>query len=177
MSLPNLHSKLKRSCRPKSYRKAFVSSRRSNSCFFSHRHYFSFIIVPYSQTPTASRIRTCFRDASYKTIRRVHSSLLLQHDNTKHTTVFSMPRPPDNYTHAQFESVDSEHAGETVQCLHCRNWTGSVKTLNRKKAHLLNCPQYAQWRAQGNGQDLAPPNKYSRRESGMMGWDDRGDAG
>lgn len=89
-----------------------------------------------------------------------------------------MPRPPDIYTHAQFEPVDSEHAGETVQCVHCHNWTGSIKTLNRKKAHLLNCPQYAQWRAAGNGQDLAPPNKYSRRESGgVMAWDDRGDAG
>ncbi|KAF7191124.1 putative transcription factor [Pseudocercospora fuligena] len=76
-----------------------------------------------------------------------------------------MPRPPDNYTHAQFEPVESEHQGETVQCIHCRNWTGSIKTLNRKKTHLMNCPQYAQWRASGNGQDLAPPNKYQKRDS------------
>ncbi|PPJ58434.1 hypothetical protein CBER1_09284 [Cercospora berteroae] len=81
-----------------------------------------------------------------------------------------MPRPPDNYTHAQFEPVESEHQGETVQCIHCRNWTGSVKTLNRKKAHLLNCTQYAQWRAAGNGQDLAPPNKYNKRDSDIAGW-------
>ncbi|KAM3424773.1 hypothetical protein BST61_g6754 [Cercospora zeina] len=88
-----------------------------------------------------------------------------------------MPRPPDNYTHAQFEHVESEHQGETVQCVHCRNWTGSVKTLNRKKAHLLNCPQYAAWRAAGNGQDLAPPNKYNKRDSDMAGWNSaEGDA-
>ncbi|KXT01263.1 hypothetical protein AC578_3798 [Pseudocercospora eumusae] len=83
-----------------------------------------------------------------------------------------MPRPPDNYTHSQFEPVESEHQGETVQCIHCRNWTGSIKTLNRKKAHLMNCPQYAQWRAAGNGQDLAPPNKYQKRDSTTLSaWD------
>ncbi|KJX96474.1 hypothetical protein TI39_contig623g00009 [Zymoseptoria brevis] len=88
-----------------------------------------------------------------------------------------MPRPPDHYTHAQFEPVESDHAGETVQCRHCRNWTGSIKTLNRKKAHLLTCTQYAQWRAAGNGQDLAPPNKYHKRDSSVMGgsWEGQGD--
>ncbi|KAK4504333.1 hypothetical protein PRZ48_005249 [Zasmidium cellare] len=86
-----------------------------------------------------------------------------------------MPRPPDNYTHSQFELIESEHQGDTVQCVHCRNWTGSVKTLNRKKAHLLNCPQYAQWREQGNGQDLAPPNKYQKRDSSTLNAWDRGD--
>lgn len=88
-----------------------------------------------------------------------------------------MPRPPDLYTHSQFETVDSDHQGETVQCIHCRNWTGSIKTLNRKKAHLLNCTQYAQWRAAGNGQDLAPPNKYNKRDSSTLNAWDRGEAG
>lgn len=86
-----------------------------------------------------------------------------------------MPRPPDNYTHSQFELIESEHQGDTVQCVHCRNWTGSIKTLNRKKAHLLNCPQYAQWRDAGNGQDLAPPNKYQKRDSSTLNAWDRGD--
>ena len=72
-------------------------------------------------------------------------------------TVASMPRPPDHYTHAQFEAVDSDFLGETVRCVHCKLWTGSVKTLNRKKEHLLKCTAYAAWREAGNGQDLAPP--------------------
>ncbi|KAF2720889.1 heme oxygenase-like protein [Polychaeton citri CBS 116435] len=74
-----------------------------------------------------------------------------------------MPRPADTYTHSQFESIDSEHNGETVRCVHCKQWTGSVKTLNRKKEHLLKCQAYARWRSDGHGQDLAPPNVYNKR--------------
>ncbi|GAB1738394.1 hypothetical protein NU219Hw_g3203t1 [Hortaea werneckii] len=76
-----------------------------------------------------------------------------------------MPRPPDNYTHSQFTIIHSDNKGETVQCNHCKNWTGNSKTLNRKKDHLTRCPQYAEWRAQGNGQDLAPANTYNKRDS------------
>ncbi|KAF2485814.1 hypothetical protein BDY17DRAFT_111980 [Neohortaea acidophila] len=76
-----------------------------------------------------------------------------------------MPRPTDHYTHSQFEPIASDFQGETVVCVHCKHWTGSVKTLNRKKEHLLKCPAYAAWRAAGNGQDLPPPNKYSKRDS------------
>lgn len=79
-----------------------------------------------------------------------------------------MPRPADHYTHAQFVPVESDFQGETVCCAHCKIWTGSVKTLNRKKEHLLKCPAYAAWRAAGNGEDLAPPNKYSKRDSSVM---------
>lgn len=79
-----------------------------------------------------------------------------------------MPRPTDHYTHAQFAPIESDFRGETVQCLHCKNWSGSVKTLSRKKEHLLKCPSYAAWRAAGHGQDLAPPNKYQKRDSAAM---------
>ncbi|KAK4540069.1 hypothetical protein LTR36_009810 [Oleoguttula mirabilis] len=80
-----------------------------------------------------------------------------------------MPRPPDT---AKFTLVDSDNKGETVQCNHCKNWTGNVKTLNRKKDHLLKCPQYKTWRAEGHGQDLAPANSYNKRESGALGEED-----
>ncbi|KAF7586844.1 hypothetical protein BBP40_008237 [Aspergillus hancockii] len=29
------------------------------------------------------------------------------------------------------------------------------------QAHLQKCPEYAAWRAAGNGQELAPPNPYN----------------
>lgn len=61
--------------------------------------------------------------------------------------------------------MEGDNAGETVRCVHCRTWTGSAKTLSRKKDHLLRCPQYADWRAAGNGQELAPPNTYNKRDS------------
>ena len=82
-----------------------------------------------------------------------------------------MPRPPDVYTHSQFEPIESDNRGETVRCIHCHQWTGSVKTLNRKKEHLLKCTQYATWRAQGNGQELQPPNSYTpkRASDGIEG--------
>ena len=80
-----------------------------------------------------------------------------------------MPRPTDHYAHAQFEPVESDHRGETVRCMHCKQWTGSLKTLNRKKDHLMKCRAYASWRAAGNGQDLAPPNKYQKRDSAGVG--------
>lgn len=78
-----------------------------------------------------------------------------------------MPRPADTYTHSQFEQIDTNNLHETVQCLHCRTWTGNMRTLNRKKEHLMRCPAYAQWRAAGNGQELAPSNKYSKRDSSV----------
>ncbi|KAK5134033.1 hypothetical protein LTR08_007038 [Meristemomyces frigidus] len=83
-----------------------------------------------------------------------------------------MPRPPDTYTHSQFTVIDSDNKGETVQCNHCKNWTGNVKTLNRKKEHLLKCPQYIAWRGNGHGQDLAPHNSYNKRASDALGGDD-----
>lgn len=79
-----------------------------------------------------------------------------------------MPRPTDNYAHGQFEAIESHTLNETVRCIHCRAWTGSGKTLHRKKEHLLRCPQYLQWRAAGNGQDLAPPNKYERKPESIV---------
>ncbi|KAF2859392.1 hypothetical protein K470DRAFT_258877 [Piedraia hortae CBS 480.64] len=82
-----------------------------------------------------------------------------------------MPRPPDTYTHGQFMTVESDNKGETVQCKHCKNWTGNIKTLNRKKEHLLKCPQYLQWRSQGHGEELAPPNSYQKRDSDQMNAD------
>ncbi|RGP68311.1 heme oxygenase [Fusarium longipes] len=72
-----------------------------------------------------------------------------------------MPRPADTYTHDQFRPVDSANLGETVECFHCKRWQGSAKVLSRKKAHLQNCPEYAAWRAAGNGQELAPSNPYN----------------
>ncbi|KAG8676088.1 hypothetical protein FPOAC2_02169 [Fusarium poae] len=72
-----------------------------------------------------------------------------------------MPRPADTYTHDQFRPVDSANLGETVECLHCGRWQGSAKVLSRKKGHLQNCPEYAAWRAAGNGQELAPTNPYN----------------
>lgn len=83
-----------------------------------------------------------------------------------------MPRPPDTYTHAQFEPIESEFQGETVRCMHCKSWTGSTKTLNRKKDHLLKCAAYATWREAGHGQDLAPANKYNKRDSSAMNDDE-----
>ncbi|TKA37144.1 hypothetical protein B0A54_12005 [Friedmanniomyces endolithicus] len=70
-----------------------------------------------------------------------------------------MPRPPDTYSHSQ---------GDTVQCNHCKTWTSNVKTLARKKDHLFKCPQYAAWRAAGNGQDLAPAAPYNKRDSSRL---------
>ncbi|KAK3631181.1 hypothetical protein LTR56_014885 [Elasticomyces elasticus] len=80
-----------------------------------------------------------------------------------------MPRPPDTYSHSQFTVIDSDNKGETVQCNHCKHWTGNVKTLARKKEHLLKCPQYAAWRAAGNGQDLAPAAPYNKRDGDHLG--------
>ena len=79
-----------------------------------------------------------------------------------------MPRPPDTYTHSQFISIDPENAKgqvETGRCIHCKTWTGNIRALSRKKEHLLKCGPYAEWRAAGNGQDLAPPNSYNKRVS------------
>lgn len=84
----------------------------------------------------------------------------------------NMPRPSDHYTHAQFEPVESDFQGETVRCVHCKHWSGSVKTLNRKKDHLMKCRAYAAWRAAGNGQDLPPPNKYNKRDSSALNDDE-----
>lgn len=69
----------------------------------------------------------------------------------------------------QFAPVESDNKGETVQCVHCKQWTGNIKTLNRKKDHLLKCQAYLAWRAEGNGQDLAPPNSYNKRDSSALG--------
>ncbi|KAK4552923.1 hypothetical protein LTR86_010055 [Recurvomyces mirabilis] len=80
-----------------------------------------------------------------------------------------MPRPPDTYTHSQFTPVDADTKGETVQCNHCKVWTGNIKTLNRKKDHLLKCQAYMTWRAQGNGQDIPPANTYNKRDSNVEG--------
>lgn len=74
--------------------------------------------------------------------------------------------------HSKFALIDSDNKGETVQCVHCKQWTGNVKTLNRKKDHLLKCQAYIAWREQGHGQDLAPPNAYNKRESSAMGGDE-----
>lgn len=80
-----------------------------------------------------------------------------------------MPRPADTYSHAQFEPVESDFRGETVRCVHCKQWTGSVRTLHRKKEHLMRCSAYAAWRAAGNGQELPPPNRYtSKRDSSSL---------
>ncbi|KAK5110622.1 hypothetical protein LTR62_005661 [Meristemomyces frigidus] len=78
-----------------------------------------------------------------------------------------MPRPPDTYTHSQFSLIDADTKGETVQCNHCKDWTGHVKPLNRKKDHLLKCQAYMDWRSQGNGQDLRPPAPYTKRDSNV----------
>ncbi|TKA75085.1 hypothetical protein B0A55_05597 [Friedmanniomyces simplex] len=84
-----------------------------------------------------------------------------------------MPRPPDTYSHSQanavqFSLIDSDNKGETVQCKHCKQWTGNVKTLARKKDHLLKCTHYLAWRAAGNGQDLAPAAPYNKRDSSHL---------
>lgn len=82
-----------------------------------------------------------------------------------------MPRPPDTYTHSQFTSIDPDNVNgqaETGRCNHCKNWQGNIRALSRKKEHLLKCPQYAEWRAAGNGQDLAPPNSYNKRNSSAL---------
>jgi hypothetical protein len=63
------------------------------------------------------------------------------------------------------EAIDSNSVDGTVQCIHCKNWQGSARPLNRKKEHLLKCPAYAAWRAAGNGQEIPPPNPYSKRVS------------
>lgn len=79
-----------------------------------------------------------------------------------------MPRPPDTYTHSQFESIDPDNLdgqAETARCIHCRQWQGNIKALNRKKEHLLKCPPYAAWRASGNGQEVPPPNRYTAGKS------------
>ena len=80
-----------------------------------------------------------------------------------------MGRPPDNYTHDQFEPIPDANSVEgTVRCIHCKIWTGSIRPLNRKKDHLRTCQAYAAWRAAGNGQDIPPANPYnsSKRMSG-----------
>jgi hypothetical protein len=79
-----------------------------------------------------------------------------------------MPRPPDTYTHGQFESIDPDNVHgkvETARCIHCRVWQGHTRALNRKKAHLHDCESYREWRAAGNGQDMAPHNPYNKRDS------------
>jgi hypothetical protein len=78
-----------------------------------------------------------------------------------------MPRPPDTYTHSQFESIDPNNEKgqvETARCLHCKTWQGNIRALARKKDHLSNCPQYQAWRAAGNGKDIAPHNPYNKRD-------------
>ena len=81
----------------------------------------------------------------------------------------AMPRPSDTYAHSQFapvEPVDPTEANKsTVRCLHCKTWTGAGRSLERKKAHLLRCPQYAEWRAAGNGEELQPTQSYAKRSS------------
>lgn len=76
-----------------------------------------------------------------------------------------MPRPPDTYTHSQFELVQPGTTNETVRCIHCKRWTGGLKVLNRKKDHLSRCPQYIAWRSSGQGQDIPPPNAYNKRDA------------
>lgn len=76
-----------------------------------------------------------------------------------------MGRPCDHYTHGQFEPLDSANSSGTVQCKHCRQWTGAVAPLNRKKDHLRQCPQYLAWRAAGNGQEIAPDNPYVQKRA------------
>lgn len=76
-----------------------------------------------------------------------------------------MPRPPDTYTHGQFEPVDIDNPSESVVCKHCHTYTRNVKALNAKKEHLLKCPQYLTWRAAGNGQDVHASLKCPSRRA------------
>lgn len=80
-----------------------------------------------------------------------------------------MPRPSDTYAHSQFAPVeppdsDPSKAG-SVRCVHCKTWTGAGRSLERKKAHLLRCLQYGEWRAAGNGEELQPTQSYAKRSS------------
>jgi hypothetical protein len=80
----------------------------------------------------------------------------------------AMPRPADTYAHSQFtpvEPVDPDPNKATVRCVHCNTWTGTGRSLERKKAHLLKCPQYGEWRAAGNGEELQPTQSYAKRTS------------
>jgi hypothetical protein len=79
-----------------------------------------------------------------------------------------MPRPSDTYAHSQFEPVepvDPDQTNSSVRCVHCKTWTGAGRSLERKKAHLLRCPQYGEWRAAGNGEELQPTQSYAKRTS------------
>jgi hypothetical protein len=80
----------------------------------------------------------------------------------------AMPRPSDTYAHSQFEPVeptDPDPSKSSVRCIHCKIWTGAGRSLERKKAHLLRCPQYGEWRAAGNGEELQPTQSYAKRTS------------
>ncbi|KAK3109756.1 hypothetical protein LTR53_016633, partial [Teratosphaeriaceae sp. CCFEE 6253] len=83
-----------------------------------------------------------------------------------------MPRPPDTYAHSQFTIIETDNKGETVQCNHCKQWTGNTKMLARKREHLVKCPAYHSWRAEGHGEDLREPAPYAKRKSGLLGDDD-----
>ena len=78
-----------------------------------------------------------------------------------------MPRQADTYTHSQFEPAnrpDIDPNSTLARCIHCRTWTGSARSLSRKKDHLTICAPYAQWRAAGNGEELQPNLTYSKRK-------------
>jgi len=82
----------------------------------------------------------------------------------------AMPRPSDTYAHSQFtpvEPVDSDPNKSSVRCIHCKTWTGAGRSLDRKKAHLSRCPQYGEWRAAGNGEELQPTQSYAKRTSAV----------
>ena len=80
-----------------------------------------------------------------------------------------MVRPVDTYAHSQFTPCDPSEwnpKSSTVRCNHCKVWTGVDRSLDRKKWHLGRCAQYGEWRAAGNGQELAPSHFY--RKSGRF---------
>ena len=81
----------------------------------------------------------------------------------------AMPRPSDTYAHSQFAPVEpadpTDPSKGSVRCIHCNTWTGTGRSLERKKAHLLRCPQYGEWRAAGNGEELQPTQSYAKRSS------------
>lgn len=78
-----------------------------------------------------------------------------------------MPRPTDTYTHSQFTPVEGGNSDNprsaSVRCKHCNDWTGNVRSLDRKKMHLQKCAPYAAWRAAGNGEELQPSLLYRKR--------------
>jgi hypothetical protein len=77
-----------------------------------------------------------------------------------------MPRPTDTYTHSQFTPTDPDNVDfrkSTVRCNHCKQWTGNIRSLDRKKMHLTKCIPYCDWRAAGNGEELLPSQIYDKR--------------